>query len=178
MSGPIQVLPRGLLSLLQLKQMGKSPSQLAEVVAPTLDIMEFYRQGLFVDQRNFLPSGSATLLFNARNFNGPFTNGTETLTAPNNETWYVERFSAIGNIPAADTCRIALAIASVPAVTVLPVSEDVTDVLNARNRTFSICARSPFWLPPGWQIGAVVMDVLTGTNISLIASMRAIRIPL
>lgn len=42
MSGPIQTLPAGFLSLLQLKNMGVNPSQLIDSVQPSFDMMEWY----------------------------------------------------------------------------------------------------------------------------------------
>jgi len=79
MSRPIQSIPPGLLSLFQLKNEGKNPSEFVETVQPTIDLLRWYLE----PQAENLSSGTQQV-----NTAGVFTTFTP-LAVPVGEFWIV-----------------------------------------------------------------------------------------
>jgi hypothetical protein len=75
---PINKQPNGLLGFLGIKNGGRNPSTLAEILSPTLDLAQLYYAS-YVEyvQNNLIITGL-----------GPFF----ALGTPNNESWYVDSF--------------------------------------------------------------------------------------
>lgn len=84
-SGPIQLLPQGLLGLLQLKNVGHNPRELNDSVQPTLDLWRIYLQAdseaLFTANIPITAVGGAF----------PVVPDAQ---VPNDEIWAVHHFSA------------------------------------------------------------------------------------
>lgn len=65
--GPIQILPRGLLGFLQLKNAGQNPSLLSDLLQPTLDLREWLletnSESVFVSGVAFIPAATGVGFF-------------------------------------------------------------------------------------------------------------------
>lgn len=89
-SGPIQVLPAGLLGFLQLKSpAGRNPEVLTGEVAPGLEMLPFYinQQAIHATQGGktiALGTGTGNLLFDA-----------PSIVVPLDEFWYVKYFTVL-----------------------------------------------------------------------------------
>jgi hypothetical protein len=173
----IQTIPQGLLGMLQLKELGRNPSFLADTVAPQLDLFNFYVErtaqqevGLF--GAALTTAGLATGAHGTVGF-------TIAPTVPVNETWWVTVFTVnVQTIAAADYVRMAPAL-GIPGVSAFTVGPDVNDVISARARTVtSPPITKPFWAPPGSVFAVQVFDILTATSIAITASLRASRVPI
>ena len=143
--GPIQVHPAGLLGLLQIKNVGKNPRDLHDMVQPSLDLWKAYlnanaEEG-FADSANIV-SG---------------TNGFISLQTqvPQSQWWYLHYFAVHGlGVVAGDTVSLAPAInpqAAAGGISI-PLATEVS--MPARTVTSSpVCVASEILVPPGtWGI--------------------------
>jgi len=177
MSGPIQVIPKGLLGLLQLKQQGNNPSELSNVVASCFDIRELYYQQLVQDQFSLVGGLPTENVNPAANGNHAFT--TSPLLVPAGFMWLVLQYSIVCNLLAAETIKASCQLITDPALsTPVLLGDSYTDVVTARARTANWRASGPFYAPAGSSIGFVVHDVLTAATISCFGNIRAVAIPI
>ena len=79
---PIQPPPSGLLGMMGIKSMGRNPTNLAPVLAPTFDLVPFYQAGV----RSILLTSGAVANVN----NSSITLG----TVPQGVVWIIESISA------------------------------------------------------------------------------------
>lgn len=175
MSKPIQLIPPGLLGLLQLKQGGRNPNELLETVQATIDLRDWYFQSRTVDATTLIGGNPSIALTVPGNF--VFT--ANPATVPNGQFWYVFDYTIDALIAtAADSLRIApcwIANNNVAPVQRYLLGPDANDIVSARaNRHLMAKADHGFWLPPGAALGVEAFDVLTGTSITVTAHVRAV----
>lgn len=157
--------PPGLLSLLDLKAMGENPSQLSNVVAPTLDMLEFYL-------RNY-----SSLVTDVTGTIG--TTGFFPVTAFDTNPGEVVVLSGLGVI--ADSV-----LAAATAVTLRPIIADaaVGRVIATCGELVSASAGQSFSsgtyditiLPPQTRLGVMVTSVTLGTAPRARFSARVLRL--
>lgn len=80
MSGPIQVIPPGLLGFLQLKNSGNNPRDMPESLLMTFDVLPWYLQA-----KKEIVVASSTLATDSQGFQSP----PSVFNVPNSEAWYV-----------------------------------------------------------------------------------------
>lgn len=96
MTGEVSNLPRGFQTLVGLKDMGQTPRQVPSVLAPTLDLRDFYLTNL-----------RETLVENVANFTTAGTKLFASLIVPAGEVWWIHQFSInVNPLPAASTIRV------------------------------------------------------------------------
>ena len=171
MSGPIQTIPQGLLSLLQLKQTGSNPSQLLETVAPVVDLVQWWLQRQVVDLSFQLFGAVSTVLI------GPAGHGqtaftTNPITVPQQQQWWIESFSLGGTLLAAEGITLAPLMLEAGGTTHL-LGPPYADVVTARARDFAVSVRN-FWLAPGSSLGVRVMDANTAATITVSGAIRGV----
>lgn len=158
-SGPIQVSPSGLLGFLNLKNSGRNPDVLNESVQPTMDLREWYFEtSAQVDstlRQLSLNVGAAATL--------GFYNYNNIITVPQNQWWYVTRYSIQAVVQAATDAALFS-----PAFLVYPGTASTVHILAPDVGTGTGPTRRPayaedFWLPPGSQLG-VYVAFAGGTN--------------
>jgi hypothetical protein len=180
MAGPIQVIPQGLLGLLNLKQTGKNPDQLLEQVQPTFDLTGMYEQRLIQTELGLF-GGSATTaaLVTGNKGSNAITVGGVQVQVPLNEMWWVEQCAlATVTVAAADTIIAGVLTSSNQggASYITPVYQDV---VTARARSFVTPPMTrPLFVGPGTGFLCWVLDILSVGGITLSLSMRAVRIPI
>jgi hypothetical protein len=164
MSGPIQILPRGLLGWLQLKQQGTNPSQLADFVQPTLDLTPHYReqQAQVLDQNSGISLTTGNVGFVAWS---PLS-----IIVPPNETWWVTAYDiATSTIVVADDTVFSCGIRY---NTVGTIRHGLCPGMHAPSPPLSSVAVvnrlkrascNSFWAPPGSELG-VEIDALTAVT--------------
>jgi hypothetical protein len=91
--GVLQPAAPGLLSLLQLKQRGRNPDTLGDVVTPVIDLTEWYH---VIDREYLTWSREFDGGAGGADFGIPFTDGdTDQVVVPIDEVWFVWNLSVI-----------------------------------------------------------------------------------
>jgi hypothetical protein len=174
MSGPIQVIPQGLLGLLQLKATGKNPDDLLAGVQPQVDLFPLWVQRQDVDI-NLAKTGNSNTGFNV-NASGNF--GVTGLIVGNTEAWFVTNFTLRCNLLAAETIVMACGFNYPTALSnVYELSGNYADVITARARTATVHAGG-FWLGPGAQPIIIVHDQTTAATITVAFGLRGVIVPI
>lgn len=168
-TGPIQIIPPGLLGFLQLKSQGKNPSLLADTYLPCIEM----RDWMFQAERE---SVTDTLTLGA-GANAPGTYAAYAGVAaivPNGEFWWVHSASIIFDITAAES------IAARPAwfydtggsnFGIQLIADTVTwreVVGTARRLAFSL---NNFFAPPNSRLGLLI-EAATGAGYTNNATVR------
>ncbi len=99
--GPVQGTPSGLLSLLQLKQLGRNPSAFSDEIVPVFDLQAWYR----ASQLEYL-TGTQFTVAAAATQNYYFG-----LTVPANEVWFVHSIHCRANLIAGEAINMAIGFA-------------------------------------------------------------------
>jgi hypothetical protein len=172
MAGPIQVIPRGLLGMLQLKSGGNNPSQLNETVQPVIDLYPQYKESL----AQYQPLGGIALASGAvgPNFFAPLA-----IIVPDNEIWWCMNYGIYtGLMPVAtDDCVFAplmrttrvgsIRIELCPNATPMPVAPSVA----AANRQ-KFAGASGFWMPPGSELGFFISSITAAVTVAFTGDLR------
>jgi hypothetical protein len=179
-SGPIQTIPQGLLGLLQLKELGKNPSELLDQVQPSYDLFQQYIQRNLVGEQTLIggPISTAALVTANRGLQGFSLNGAGVtfLNVPQNQIWYVYQLSGdVLTINPADTISYSMACL-LPSGRFCALSPPYLDVQNARTRAGLSGVVTPFWASPGTGFAVWVYDILAATTITVLGTIRAVQI--
>jgi hypothetical protein len=160
---PIQVIPNGLMGLLQLKSLGQLPSILQTQVQPSLEMRDWYTQSRQVTQSTLL--GAVPTIVGGMTTVG-IAGFTPTVGPPVGFVWWVEQLTVTGQFAAAaDTIRCLLVKTLSTSSTKDALGVDYTDNVNARTRQYVIKADRAFWMRPGESIAVQVNDILTASNV-------------
>ena len=153
----ISNLPRGLISLLGLQDMGASPRELSGVVAGTLDLAQF----LLLNRETLSASPVAAAV------------GTQVVfTVPPGELWYVHAFGArVGPVGAGLTLRIGAGIATNQVYT--PITSGETAV---GGELANAGLLSGLWATPGQALCIEVQAIGAPSNINSSAVITRLRI--
>lgn len=152
MSGPIQLIPPGLLGLFQLKTMGRNPSELGEQVIPTLEMFKWY---LMTNQREQLVQSAAGIT----TVGYDIILNSDTLSAmrvPPNQWWYVHSFDMLSDlIPAGQSLifRLAWQNQGSSSSAVHYPGEIPVSVTGGGAGVIAFSHAADFWLPPGSTLG-------------------------
>lgn len=147
----IQRIAPGLVGFLGTKNLGRgNPASLAEVLAGTLDLTNWYLSAAY----EYI---TATLNMNAV---GGFSS--TSLNVPGNEYWWVHRYACWGSTAAAEaiTLQTAITPGGLTPFFVTGVSQTV-----AASQRFGVFMDQPIILPPGSLIGVWVNAITTAGNI-------------
>lgn len=151
--------PTGILGFLGIKNFGRNPEQVGEVLSPVWDYAPWYLQ-TNAQFRN------AAVSFNAVGFFAVFQ-------VPNNEVWTVHALSCLaGPLGGGETIRIHAAIAD-QASSVFTILPTTSDDRVATANDFGICAaQGNFILGPGEVAGMFCSDLTTVGAIGATAAIR------
>jgi hypothetical protein len=154
----IQTIPRGLLHLLGLKNLGRVPSALLDEVRPTIDIQDWWL-------REKLQRGSSFVAFNGAPVLGGFSqmnvlsNLPALSTVPNGETWFVKKATAeviINGVGTADLFNnVCIATRQQIAITIFRQqwSPQISGAAHATLPQRFLTTGENFWLEPGMELG-------------------------
>lgn len=176
---PIQAIPQGLLGFLQLKNAGKNPSEISELLQPVLDLREWYLQ---TAMRNFIGNGgaapSAALPNNTVGFIG-YLATVPNITVPANEVWYCPYYTALSaTLLAAETIQFGCGFRNPDAgFTYQSLIGEPCDPVTGPNKRAFAFARD-FWLPPGTQLGIQVFQCATAATIVVEGHLRYVPLPI
>lgn len=184
--GPIQIIPQGLMGLLQLKQTGKLPGWLATSVQPTIDLRDWYMNSRRLDEFS-LPiqtkTGSVTTGLGkgvyAMSTGGAA--GAVGANVPQNQMWFVDWWTVQASMDAAaSVVTFAPTLGSAGSLTVVPLANAVTFGGGARVIDAWVVANPgrPFWAGPGDQFMVWVADVSSVGGIVFTVHMRVTVLPI
>jgi len=159
MYGPIQQLPPGLLGFLQLKSQGQNPSLLADSYQPSIEMLDW----LLLASNETLQVG-----FAAGTIGGNLASSTvnAVATVPNEEWWYVHRFS-VGVAPVGAT-----RISNVGLIMTLSAAGAAANFSLASNPVIGVAdlvnvGAQGFFAPPGAILGWIANITNAGaTNVA------------
>jgi len=174
MMKPIQTIPMGLLSLLQLKQQGQNPDTLSEVVNPVVDLLQFWLQYQSIDITTALFGGQVSRTVPTAGTGIYGYNAPGPATVPPNQLWWIEHYTVEANLLAAEYIRLAPMITA-PSVGLQAqqIGTDVNDAVTARARSVSAHAHN-FWVRGGAGLGFQVFDSLTAANITVTGAIKGV----
>lgn len=155
----ITQLPRGLVSLTGLRDMGEAPRELSEIIAPSIDVTQFLllnRETIF---ENFIISAVATVA---------------SPTIPPGELWYIHQWSVDADVNATNAISLCVGFfqgnrffaAGVPS----PIRSGTGDLVSAY-------MDGPKWLGPGVSLAFQVQHWAgPATNLRAQLSISRLRI--
>jgi len=155
MPGPINRIPQGLLSLLDVKALGRNPSLLSDQVIGTLDLFPQYElqsREVVIGQTNPLATGVVGFYVD--------TSSPERTRVPEGEVWYVSNVTyqslAALNITANSLAATAALQrrALIGAELLINESQPFREFLNTW--VFADSVNRPFWMLPGDILGLMV----------------------
>lgn len=168
MSGPIGRVPRGLLDFFQLTTQGRNPSQLADTIAPTFDVLRWYVDGQSGDltaSTTLLGIGSATgdrVPFTTTAYGSPLPdNG----VVPSTEVWLLRMWTISGSvIPTSPNVMGWVPMLFAP-------NDSTPDWIPPHQREGSSAnviphvqvLELPMLIPPGYQMGMMLQGVPVST---------------
>lgn len=153
--------PRGLVSLTGLRDMGEAPRELAQSIAPTIDVTEF----LLLNRQTEKTSGTATAV--------GFVSGP---TVPAGELWYLHAFSVICG-PLAATERIRFTVGAIIDNEFFAFGAHSITANTTGDRASSFINR-PIWVGPGVTLAVFVESYSSagGIGLGINASVTKLRI--
>lgn len=172
MSGPIQVIPPGLLGMLQLKNFGKLPSEMPEVLQPVLELRDWMLQA------NSRVIGPYTTTW-ANNQTG-FANfpTPSLLIVPPSEWWYVHQLTVYVSLPlGTDSAQYWPGMALTNAGQIISLGRSSTETVVAGPNRFLYTFTEPFFAPPSAQLGALIGQATTATTLAASATVRLTSLP-
>lgn len=169
MSGPIQTNPRGLLGLMQLKNMGQSPRDFLDSVQSGVEIDRYYQR----NQAALRPGIASTALVTGSWSLARFT--TNPLKVPQDEVWWVEHFTLNVAVAAADEIvRLQPVIFYTD-----PTTDDWSVLENGGGSQPAIgigtaiaVSSRDFWCPPGAELGYIHGGVFLAAGSTLFGRVR------
>lgn len=166
MAGPIQLIPKGLLGFLQLKNMGRLPNELVESYQPVIEMRDWmfssYAETL-VEQSELVAGG----------FNGNQLCTTPGGQVPADEFWFVRHCTLLATqLGATENISMAPAVQFNPntggAVVVGPATMLAAPppVGTAAGRNYAATAEN-FWMPPGAILAMAIGEAISGGNLTV-----------
>lgn len=174
-SGPIQILPAGLLGFLQLKSpAGRNPEVMNGDVQPTVDMLPFYlnQQAIHATQ------GGRTV--GAGSSGGFFAFDAPSIVVPLDEWWYCHHFTVqVEPVAAGDTYQgfapMAFLDPNAPSARAHLLAQPIYGRPTGGKPA---SAAHNFWLPPGSQLGWFIDFYNTTTADGIVGDLFFSRLPI
>jgi hypothetical protein len=170
--GPVQRIASGLLGFFQLKNQG-NPTVINDDLQPTIELLNWYLRSACT----VVPATSnVTIVANTIGFVDYTGNR---LVVPQDEWWYVERYTITAACTlATDQIRFAPAIASQVTGTSLLLAPMEDQFITANIPNVQTAMATGFWVPPGQAIGLYSAFAETLTSITATGNIEYVAIPI
>jgi hypothetical protein len=175
MPGAISTLAEGLLGLLDMKSVGRLPSQLLDGVQPQIDLTQFYfnRQSFATKALFGSTSQPSTAAITGRG-QFPFTNPSQ-IVVPANQLWWVhEMTGTVSTTVAADTGTFALGYSLGYDWEPFACGPTYTDPVNANQRLIQLRLDKPFFVGPGGSFFVLSLACASAGGLAFSLGMRAV----
>lgn len=176
MSGPVQVIPAGLLGFFQLKSLGRNPADLAEAYQPIVEM----RDWLFVTQSVDFGPGPLAAVTVLGGVQGGQRFTANPIQTPSNEWWYVHNYTIrSAALVAGDTSNIAplLFTPITGVINTYLLTSNAGVALTGPNRTQGVSAQG-FWMPPLSELGFLIYENTSAAGIAYTGTARITRLPI
>lgn len=174
MSGPIQIIPPGLMGFLQLKNAGRNPTDLVESISPTFDMLRWYMEARFTSQT--LPGTVTTVQ------SGTFQTSIVPTVVPAEEQWYViDACIRGGLIVAGDQLDVSVAYRvgnTAPLTNHIFTKGERKQADGAAAGVSVYASASDFFLPPGAVLGGYFGIVTVASTTGFDVNVRYVALPL
>lgn len=174
-SGPIQVLPAGLLGFLQLKSpAGRNPEVLQGDVQPTIDMLQFYLN----QQAIHAVQGATTVAAGSGSGNQLFAG--PSIIVPLDEWWFVHMFTVqFSPLTAGDIvtgfCPMAYLDPNAPSARFHLLGKPL---YGRPTGGIPVATAFNFWLPPGARLGAYIDTYTLAALEDLVGDVYYSRLPI
>ena len=179
-SGPIQTLPPGLLSVLQLKNLGRLPSVLLGEVSPSIDLLDMYLRSLGVANSPGAHTRNQTTA--SGNFYQFTAGALGTIQVPQNEWWWFQHYSVTATFTAVAGQSIegltpCLAFNTSTGIEYAGVGAEIRTVSSNATAAVSamVSSSAPFWAPPGSLLGYLA-TVISAAGVDLQGRYRVTKL--
>jgi hypothetical protein len=164
---PIQALPKGLISLLDINYGGAGPPNLSETVAGTFELTELY--WLSKRERIIQTGGAVGTATNQFNYNS--------MTVPGNEAWLVYLYTCSAAVPALLTMQMQAAVQmpTTGGFSSYPIGPPASNTTNALASTLFAYADRIFIAPPGSIMGGITVSIGAATAVTGGAALDFVR---
>lgn len=167
-SGPLQAIPPGLLSLFQLKNLGRNPGELDGTLVPVVDLLDWYLLGQAIDLFGISRTlDGATDVPGFIGWTTPFA-----VVVPATEWWWVSWYSiSVAQPTSNDDCALS------PAVLLPSQPQQVQLFDNTAPQQVATygrvaCGVRGFWLPPGSTLGFWLSNIAATNALQVGASLH------
>lgn len=188
MAGQIQLIPPGLLGMLQIKNDGKNPSSLGEQIAPVFNLTEWYAWQNF--ERHKAEAGSLILgQVGPRIIESAAVEPGVGLKTPQDEWWYVHNFTVMANVttslppgdfvvmlPMCNVYKNSGAHIWILPHTPIPPTRQTMPAVN--DTGYAIGTDRPFFMPPNSELMIYVIGVVAGVSITTRGDALITRLPM
>lgn len=182
-SGPLQVIPPGLLGFFNLKSLGQNPSMLDDLVSPTIELREWYMQAQMIDYVNatgLTMTKTRTTISPVGFLTWDLVGGVVPGLVPDNEWWWVENYTIYAQVPAVagEGCTWSCAYISPSggAIQVYQTGLERGHSATAAQATRPSCFARQFWVPPGATLGLNLMANTSAGGITYQGAVRLARL--
>jgi len=152
-STPVINYPKGLVSLLGLRDMGGVPRELDSTLQGGIDLTQF----LLIDRQNVVPPDVITVTAVA---------GAEFVTVPAGELWYVHEYGIRSSaLAAGERISFTTMVQAIGGSWSVP-NGTIANATNVGER--GAChIREAFWLNPGGALAYQILDIATAGSIGI-----------
>jgi hypothetical protein len=165
-AGPVQIFPRGLLGLLQLKGLSSFPTTLNMDYQPVIEMIDWFME---TNARQEVAQPNSVVATGGFGFS-VFT---PAIVVPQTQFWYVVDFNIRANLVAGDTVtnlRPAIRYDNVGPSYGIP---DPSSIASGSGAASSVwCGARGFWMPPGSELALHLGAITAAANISFAAEVR------
>jgi len=164
----IQLIPPGLLGLLQLKNRGQNPGSLEDIVQPGLDILPFWYEAVAEELNGFTRTPVTG--------NNGFASWSTPITVPQGEAWWVLNYTIVtSEMGVGDSGQFGVGWQN-PAANHTYAVGDISAINSGVGRC--VAHGEPFFLGPGAELLWYTNDVVNATAFTLNGFARVARLPL
>jgi len=176
MSGPLQVIPQGLLGFLQLKSSGMNPRDLVDTVQPTFDLWKHYLRSMAI---NWTTASGVAVIGNA---GGGAVYSPNAIIVPQNEVWYVTTYGvSLSPLTAGDVADFSPALRLTSVGTIIwnlcPNVNPRLPLVAATGYTPHVSSHD-FFAPPGSEFGFWIQGATFAASETFSANLRYTRMPI
>ena len=173
--GPVQQIAHGLLGFFQLKSQG-NPTVISDMLSCSLDLKDWY---LKTAADVAAVQSTVSLANNSTGFFG-FT--TQPLVVPQNEIWYVHRYSLVAGMPLiTDTIQFRPAARYTTASQdfILGGGSDIAGYAGTKGNLAACGLATEFWLNPGYTLGVFIENLTTASpTLTVAGAIEYVRMPI
>jgi len=178
LSGPVQVIPPGLLGFLQIKSLGENPDALNTEYQPTIEVFPWLMEARAVDWTQDRGGGTPAGVALATGLTGARAFSPNALVVPSNEMWWVEEYTINAVIAVGDAAYFSCGLIN-PRLGVVNqyMLGDPSTIFDAGIALSAYARARGFFAPPGSELVILVSANDTATTVAYTGYVRFTPLP-